>query len=95
MHSMSLPSPTHVAVGLSVPIQQIAALDQLAERKGITRSAMIRAVIGQGLIASLQEEPDLLSQFEASPQVPIREKRRPRLYRYEPVSLEGGCNVSS
>ena len=43
-----------VPVGLSIPMLDVAALDALAEIKGVTRSAMVRAVIIQGLEVFLQ-----------------------------------------
>ena len=78
MSALALPSL--VPIGVSIPILDIAALDELAERKGLTRSAVLRAVISQGLEVILKEEPELQLRYRAAPKKPIREKRRQRSY---------------
>jgi hypothetical protein len=72
--------PSLVAIGVSIPILDIAALDELAERKGLTRSAVLRAVISQGLEVILKEEPEIQLRYRAAAKKPIREKRRQRSY---------------
>jgi hypothetical protein len=76
----SVSVPSLVPIGVSIPIADLAALDELAERKGLTRSAVLRVVISQGLEVVLVEEPQLQSRYRSAAQKPIRERRRQRSY---------------
>jgi hypothetical protein len=81
-----------VCVGASIPFAAVAALDELAEKQGITRSAMLRAIIDRGLTESMAADPDLLARYMAAPVVPSRARRRARVYTLEQQqSKEAGC----
>jgi len=73
-------APSLVPIGVSISIVDVAALDELAERKGLTRSAVLRAAIGKGLEVVLKEEPQLQLRYRSAAQKPIRERRRQRSY---------------
>lgn len=89
MSQMPLPAASRVAIGLSIPIADLAALDEYAERKGVTRSATLRTAIARGITLLLEGEPELLARYRLARRVSIKEKRRPRTYSNELPSLEG------
>jgi len=81
-------SAAYISVGASIPFAAVAALDELAEKQGITRSAMLRAIIDRGLTESMAADPDLLARYIAAPLAPSRARRRTRVYALERQQCE-------
>jgi hypothetical protein len=85
-------SGAYVSVGASVPFAAAAALDEMAERRGLTRSAMLRAVIDRGLIEIMASDPDIRARYQALVPVPAssRSRRRARIFNLDLDQAVGG-----
>lgn len=81
-----------VSVGASIPFAAAAALDEMAERGGLTRSAMLRAVINRGLIELIATDPDMRARYQALARVPFpsRSRRRARVFSLGLDQAAGG-----
>lgn len=69
-----------VPVGAVLPFAVVAALDELAGKSGVTRSAMLRSIIDRGLTEAMAGDPDLLARYAASPPSAPRIRRRARTF---------------
>ncbi len=81
-----------VAVGISIPMADIAAIDVVAEKQGVSRSALLRSVIVCGLQEFMQGEPQLLARYRSVAQKPIRPKRRQHSYAAALNASQGAEN---
>jgi hypothetical protein len=83
---------TCVSVAASIPFPAAAALDEMAERRGLTRSAMLRSVIDRGLIELMASDLDICTRYQALAPVPVpaRSRRRARLFSLDLDRAAGG-----
>jgi hypothetical protein len=81
-----------VSVGASIPFAAAAALDEIAEMRGLTRSGVLRAVIDRGLIELMASDPDIRARYQAlAPvQVPARSRKRARIFSLGLDQAAGG-----
>jgi hypothetical protein len=82
--------PAYVPVGAAIPYAAVAALDELAQKRGLTRSAVLRAVIDRGLIETMASDPDLFARYLAIPPAPSRSRRRARQFSLALKQTAGG-----
>ena len=69
-----------VPVGAVLPFAAVAALDELARKSGVTRSAMLRSIIDRGLKEAMASDPDLAARYASLPHATPRMRRRARTF---------------
>lgn len=73
-----------VIIGAVVTDRMVSVIDELARRRGITRSAMLRLLLDNGLDKALETEPELLAAYinAYAPEEAPKKKGPNKVYRF-------------